>query len=309
MWSLLNPVLDGDYLMFDEAQDADPLIAAIVQSQPCQQIAVGDRNQAIYGWRGAIDALERWPAAQRLQLTQSWRFGQGIAAEANTWLAVLGSTLRLTGNPALESRIGSAPDAEAVLCRTNAEAVNEVMLAVQAGRRVALVGGASAIVNLARAAIQLKQGGGTDHPELFAFNSWRDVQDYAHRDDGNDLRTFVRLVDEVGADRIIAVADQLSDESNAELTVSTCHKTKGRQWSKVRIARDFHRQIFDSGGNLRTLPREDAMLGYVAVTRAQHALDHASLSWIDTYHRMTTSPGNGGQATTEPAAHPTGVPA
>ncbi|WP_250008758.1 UvrD-helicase domain-containing protein [Actinoplanes sp. M2I2] len=285
MWSLLSPTIDADYVLFDEAQDADPVIAQIIQSQSCQQVAVGDRHQAIYGWRGAVDALENWPAAQRLQLTQSWRFGPAIAEEANTWLAVLGSNLRLSGNPALDSRVHATPDASAVLCRTNAEAISEVMLALQDGRRTALVGGTRPIVNLARAADDLRTTGSTGHPELFAFRSWSEVQDYAQQEDGGDLRTFVRLVDDIGTQRIMEIGDQLSNESTAEVTISTCHKAKGLQWPSVRIARDFHRQAHDNSGALHDLPREDAMLAYVAVTRAQHVLDQLSLAWIRSYTR------------------------
>jgi hypothetical protein len=283
MWSLLKPILNYDYLLFDEAQDADPLIASIVQAQPCQQVAVGDRNQAIYGWRGAVDALEDWPAIYRLPLTQSWRFGDQIAEQANLWLSALGAPLRLSGNPSINSRVGPDPHAHAVLCRTNAEAVTEVIHAIQGGRRTALIGGASAIVRLARASQELKDSGVTDHPELFAFSSWRDVQEYAEHDDGNDLRRFVRLVDDLGAAQIIAIGGQLDDEHQADLVVSTCHKTKGREWDTVRIGRDFDRHTHGQAAGVPALRREDAMLAYVAVTRARSGPDHSAQFWFDAH--------------------------
>jgi UvrD-like helicase family protein len=58
LWQLTRPRINADYLMFDEAQDANPVTAAIVQNQrDMQLIAVGDSCHAIYGWRGAVDAL------------------------------------------------------------------------------------------------------------------------------------------------------------------------------------------------------------------------------------------------------------
>jgi hypothetical protein len=168
-----------------------------------------------------------------------------------------------------------------VLCRTNAESINEVMLAIKDGRRVGLVGGGDAMVSLARACLELKQTGATDHPELFAFKSWREVQDYAFQDDGKDLRTFVKLVDEIGAERLIAAAAaDLHDETTCELTVSTCHKTKGREWPAVRLARDFSRRpTVDTTGTPTPIGRDEAMLAYVAVTRAKTALDCSTLAW------------------------------
>lgn len=87
MWQLSRSVIPAGFIMFDEAQDANPVTAFVVQDQDSAQvIAVGDSCQAIYGWRGAIDALSEWPADGRLHLTQSFRFGPAVAAEANKWL-------------------------------------------------------------------------------------------------------------------------------------------------------------------------------------------------------------------------------
>jgi hypothetical protein len=58
LWQLTRPMIAAGYLMFDEAQDADPVIATILQAQSdVQTIVAGDSCQAIYGWRGAVDAL------------------------------------------------------------------------------------------------------------------------------------------------------------------------------------------------------------------------------------------------------------
>ncbi len=100
-WQLSKPSLSGwDVILYDEAQDADPAIADVVEHQHhAQLIAVGDSAQAIYGWRGAGDFLNRVDAAHRLCLTQSWRFGQAVADEANVWLGVVGTDMRIVGNP------------------------------------------------------------------------------------------------------------------------------------------------------------------------------------------------------------------
>jgi superfamily I DNA/RNA helicase len=62
-----------------------------------QVVAAGDRSQAIYGWRRATDALDAF-GGDRYRLTQSFRFGEVIADEANVWLELLKSDLRLVGS-------------------------------------------------------------------------------------------------------------------------------------------------------------------------------------------------------------------
>lgn len=234
-------------------------------------------------WRGAIDALKNWPAQHRLALSQSWRFGPAIADEANRWLELLDAELRLTGNPARQSILtGMLPDADAVLCRTNGAAMSEAITALKDGRRPAIVGGGDELRKLAEASKQLRERGMTTHPELYAFRSWGEVQDYVAQDEGGrDLRVAVNLIDEHGADTLIGYLDQLAPERSADVVISTSHKAKGREWDRVRIGDDFHPpKDNDDGGPGEPNP-EALMLAYVATTRAKLALDRGSLDWID----------------------------
>lgn len=142
-WALTDPKLAFDFILYDEAQDADPCVAGVLLRQNAQLVAVGDRAQALYQWRGNADILSTLAADHRVSLTQSWRFGRAVAAEANLWLAVLGDDLRITGAPRRDSRLAPLDTPDAVLCRSNAGAVRTVMEAHDAGRNPALVGGGS----------------------------------------------------------------------------------------------------------------------------------------------------------------------
>jgi hypothetical protein len=181
------------------------VVAAIVDRQAhAQRILVGDRCQAIYGWRGAIDAMSRFQADHRLCLSQSFRFGPAIATEANQWLQLLDAPLHLRGFDKITSTVGPVARPDAVLCRTNAEAVRQLLVAADAGRKAALVGGGSEIRRLAEAAISLRAGADTDHPELFALRTWGEVQDYVEQDaSGSDLKVFVQLIDTYGPEVVI----------------------------------------------------------------------------------------------------------
>lgn len=284
MWQLSRPRLPVDYVLLDEAQDANPVIADIVESQvDAQRILVGDRSQSIYGWRGAVDAMAEF-AGQRLELSQSFRFGSQIAREANKWLRILKADLRLTGFDRINSMLAPLQLPDAILCRSNAEAVAQAMKAMAAGHSAALVGGGREIRSLAEAAITLKAGTGTGHPELFAFQTWGEVQEYAEHDPaGSDLKVFVDLIDSHGPETVIDVVDRLVDERRAAVVVSTAHKAKGREWDSVKIATDFHAPKNNEDGTPGDIPRDAAMLAYVAVTRARLTLDRTGLAWIDDY--------------------------
>ncbi len=141
-WQLSRPKIHADYVMFDEAQDANPVMAAIVAAQRhAQLVYVGDSQQAIYGFTGAVNAMAGFDSTHRRFLTQSFRFGPAVAAVANDVLSWLGADLRIVGTDSIPSVVEPADDARAVLCRTNATAVAEVLAAMNAGVPVHLVGG------------------------------------------------------------------------------------------------------------------------------------------------------------------------
>lgn len=275
LWQLSEPRLPVDVVLFDEAQDANPAIADVVDRQRdhAQVVLVGDSNQQLFGWRGAIDAMVGFDG-RRLMLSQSFRFGQAIADEANKWLSHLDTELRLRGNPEIASTIGTLAQADAILCRTNAGVIAECMHAIQERRRVALVGSDEQIRKLAEAAVTLKAGQGTDHPELCLFKTWGELQEYVQQDQaGSDLKTFVQIIDTHGPDAVIATMACLVDEHSAETVVSTAHKSKGREWASVRASSDF--RVLGTG----EIDRTKAMLAYVTCTRARMMLDRGGLDW------------------------------
>ena len=291
MWALTEPTIDADFLFLDEAQDTNPVLEEVFAAQRghAQLVMVGDSAQAIYGWRGAQDVMTGFDATP-LTLTRSFRFGPPIAEEANRWLTLADAPIRLTGTDTIATEVGNLDRPDAVLCRTNIGAMAEVMRLLAAGHRVALTRGGQQLAALALAARDLKDGRRTTHPELVLFPSWGEVQDYAAHDPaGRDLQPFVDLVDTHGPDAILAAVGQLSDEAHADVTVSTAHTAKGREWPTVQIGNDFPPpkdtdQHDDQG---RPVPEPvndtDARLAYVAVTRARQHLDLGGLSWITTH--------------------------
>lgn len=179
---------------------------------------------------------------------------------------------------------------EAILCRTNVGAMAEVIGQLETGRRVALAGGGHALSALARAAHDLEAGRRTGHPELMLFETWAELREYAESDPaGRDLLPLAELVDAHGTEALLHALDQLSPEGSAEVTVSTAHRAKGREWASVRIADDFTGpdDLDEPGEDGTPLPGpvdpDEARLAYVAVTRARSLLDIGGLSWINSH--------------------------
>lgn len=278
LWALSKPVLPASYIMFDEAQDADPVIAQIVARQPAQLLYVGDENQAIYGWRGAVDAMSKVEGAVRLPLTTSRRFGPEIAEAANQWLELLKSDLRVVGYDLVKSRVCQVDQPRAILCRTNGTALGWVLAFHQRGIKVALAPGdrnaGKDIEKFAWAARDLMAGNGTDHPDLVGFADWGQLVKFVEEEeDTADLKRMVNIINRVGVSGVIDAVRKLSLEQDAMVTVSTAHKAKGLQWSAVKVADDFVPPVEEDD----KIDPADLMLNYVTVTRAQHLLDPGAL--------------------------------
>jgi hypothetical protein len=283
MWQLGNPMLSGiDFMMLDEAQDANPVMADIFERQiGIQRIMVGDPNQAIYGWRGALDAMKGFKGI-RLSLTQSFRFGDAIAEEANKWLKLLKSENLIKGFDKIDSRIESLDLPDAILCRTNSGGVSNIFELQKNGHSVALVGGGQDVKNFAFAALDLMKDKPTTHPQLAAFQNWQEVVEYVEEDAaGGDLKVSVKLIQQFGASQVINAMNQLVSETEADTIISTAHKAKGREWNNVRISSDFMPRDINALDGVPVPSTTDMMLNYVTVTRAKEVLDRGGLSWVD----------------------------
>lgn len=268
IWALSHPRILVDFLLIDEAQDLNPLLMGVASEQTdhAQLVLVGDSQQAIYGFTGAVNALAKTPCENRAFLSRSFRFGPAIAEVANVVLDELEAELRLTGAGPADSVVEAIENPDAILCRTNAMAVSTVMSAQARGRQPHLVGGGSDVLDFAKAAGELMEGRRTYHPDLACFDTWGEVEDYCANDQlGGDLRLMVKLVTDYGVDSITSALGRMPQESRADLIVSTAHRGKGREWDTVQLAGDFSDEAREQPDELRLL--------YVAATRARQALD------------------------------------
>lgn len=285
LYALGKPQLDGDFILLDEAQDTNAVVLELMRQQKSQVIAVGDRWQSIYQWRGAINAMTELPADLEGRLSQSWRFGPAIAGYATEILKLLGETVPLRGNPGRESVIGPIEKPRAILARTNGRIITELFSALDAGERPCIAGGVTEILNFVGAAEKLQANAGPlDYPmEFFGFANWSEVQGAAQIDQDAELSKWVNLIDGHGTARLRSALERLpKDEKSATVVLSTGHKAKGREWDSVKLCDDFLMGVKikdDDKAEVEDLisegvaHAEELRLFYVAATRGQARLE------------------------------------
>jgi ATP-dependent exoDNAse (exonuclease V) beta subunit len=248
----------------------------VIANQTMQIVMVGDESQAIYGWRGARDAMGGFHADHVVNLSESFRFGPAVAAFANKFLDLLDAPLRITGvGPESTVEVIEAPDA--ILTRTNAGAIEHAMEQLELGRKVALVGKMAAeIASFVNAAEKLMDGKRVQHADLAAFKTWGEVIEYVGTEEGRDLKMLVSLIDKYGITGLRQVVESTVKPSEADVTISTAHKAKGLEWGTVKIGGDFKVRTEDD----QPISRAELMLMYVACTRAMKTLDPGILAGV-----------------------------
>lgn len=281
LFALGRPQLGFKHIFLDEAQDTTDVMIGLLQSQEdCQLTLVGDRYQQLYSWRGAINAMDRFDTDSYATLTQSFRFGPAVADVANAVLGgFLNSSIRVIGFPELPSRVERVADPFCIIARSNATLFGELvaMAAAEPGARLAVVGGVKEMEDLVNGAASLQRGERTHVSDLKEFSHWGQVVSIVKEEDGyRHLAPLVTLVETYGCPGLLAVLARVKgnehDESSCRRIFTTAHKSKGREFPTVRLCDDFNPPPADPEKRRHWNP-EEANILYVAVTRAQQALD------------------------------------
>jgi superfamily I DNA/RNA helicase len=281
LWALSKPRLNYDFILCDEFQDTNAVVLGVVTRQKCQQIYVGDKFQQIYAWRGAINALDQIEAKE-FYLTKSFRFGQAIADMANS---ILGSYMppekrppqiigfeRQPSEVVYASPEGKIPDA--IICRTNAGVISEVFRYLNGTTKVYVQGGVDQMVGILNGAKDLMNGKRSYNPELALFNNWDEVIEFSETDSGMDLRSLVAMISDYGIEKLLeALRSTVKSSSEADITLTTAHKSKGLEWPHVKLHNDFF-----SAEEGNRLPQGEINILYVAATRALNLLDVSDCS-------------------------------
>lgn len=278
LYQLSKPVLRGfDVLYVDEFQDTTPCVMDIVMNQRAymQVVMVGDARQAIYGWRGAVNAMELVEAETRY-LTKSFRYGQAVADIAT---AVLERDMVITGNENIDSKVDmtnlvdrSKPYTR--LFRTNAALLYAAVSDIMAGTKVALEIDVRDFVKLLGSAFALYKNDkrAVKHDKVVSYKDWDELKEDGVKNDP-ELKRIVKVVEDGLAQQWIELLENFENHPTPHVTYTTCHKSKGREFDQVVLEGDF-KSNYDEDGEWVGLPTEEQNLLYVACTRAIHVLEY-----------------------------------
>jgi len=281
-------------VLVDEAQDLSPIQHAQLRClvQPGGRlVAVGDRHQAIYGFRGAdassLQVITEGWGSTVLPLSVSFRCPQAVIEEAQRWVPEI-ETFAGAPRGRVERKsswdLHSLPSGSAVVCRVKAPIISLAFALIRAGVPAKVLG-RDIGENLIRFVGRFKT---EDLPSLRLMIE-------AHRERERSVLLGKRkyqqaenLEDKVECIEVIAeglapsatTVDLRSailaifDETRPAITLSTIHKAKGLEWPSVffldseRIPLPFCRD----GWALQ----QEYNLAYVATTRAQDTLTFIS---------------------------------
>lgn len=268
MWALSKPTLNADFILFDEAQDANPVIIDILENQKSQIILVGDSYQQIYRWRGTANAMTNFKADNICFLTKSFRFGDEIAKVASLILHnYLGSSISVIGNKAINSEViiskpARVSNVDVVIFRKNISIIDFAVKCFASKIAVNIEMDVDDLKSQIKAVQLIKEGQQASHQNFKYIENWDQLIEESKSDPS--LSRLVKLVEKYSSCYLINLLSLSKSKDAGGITLTTAHKCKGKEWDNVVIYNDFEKAD--------KIP-DEANLLYVAVTRAKKVLN------------------------------------
>ena len=293
-FQLSQPQLYYDYILFDEGQDASAAMLDVFLKQKATKVIVGDTHQQIYGWRHAVNSLQKARFAN-FNLSTSFRFSQPVADLAMEVLALkkhIGKeeNIIITGKGNSE-----AQTTKAVIARTNLGLLLKAIEYVTEKKKVERIyfegninsytyadEGASLydVLNLYNGKHHLIRDN-----LVKAMKDMDELEDYTKKTEDAQLGMMADIVKEYGNEIpgiIKAIKEKHiegDDKEKAEMIFSTVHRCKGMEYDAVQIVNDFIseekiKKLKDDKEKNISIDKlnEEINLLYVAVTRTKNIL-------------------------------------
>lgn len=285
-WQIIgSPGLNEyDCVTVDEGQDSSPVVLAALENANCA-IYVGDSEQAIYGWRDAINGLEK-VSGKCYPITQSFRFGPVIADLANLILSQKHQkpSFSVKGFQNLNTTIGNVDrkSKNARIFRTNRSLIREALVLKDRNILFAIAGNNDEFRDMIESLLIVKEDKDVRESGRYIKNSkvkylktWENIiEEVNNGSDANDLYQGVKLLEEFDGrvHEIIDILSNYKDESTAKVVLTTAHRSKGREWNQVIISPDFD-PIIERAKESKAQWDPEMNLLYVTVTRAMQRLE------------------------------------
>lgn len=273
-----------DFVMVDEAQDLSLINHFMLKKVTGRKlIAVGDRNQSMYAFRGAdhnsMDVLREMFNMKELHLTTCFRCDRAIVTEARQYAPSMQPAptagqgqLTYVNSP---WGLDFIKPNSAVICRNNAPLFRLFFAFMKAGQSVNFVG--AQIAERIKAIIE-KIDGQQNLPRMAI------IQAFEEHIEGlpEDKRDFLVDVAEVVAatpgrdtNAILASLDKVLNAQTGNINLSTGHRAKGLEWDVV-----YHLDSWRLPSKYSKTPaqlQQENNIAYVITTRARHQLTYLDM--------------------------------
>jgi superfamily I DNA/RNA helicase len=290
--------INYDYVLLDEAQDTNDVTLAIFNALNGKKILVGDPYQKIYGFRKAVNGIEKFDADVTLRLTTSFRFNDKIANKANKLLlffrkeTVPIQTINKTSNVITTT---------AYISRTNAKLI-EIIKELYMERKSFNTARSEkeifktplTLAALARNKnIIMRDTDGIYDKFFLKFEGLYEVEEYNKVINDPNIEFSLKLLTKADYThdtllRLFNYANQ-NNKIPSDIVLTTAHSAKGLEWDKVVILDDFPDFVnlfighgINSTAHLKNMllsedflaqqVSEELNLFYVAITRAKTKL-------------------------------------
>lgn len=294
-FQLSSPKLPYDYILFDEGQDASPAMLDVFLRQKATKVIVGDTHQQIYGWRFAVNSLEK-ADFKTYHLSTSFRFSQAIANLAMEVLNYKKHLIEHQTIPITGKGNNKEIKTKAVLARTNLGLLLKAIEYVTEKKNIKKIyfegninsytyadEGASLydVLNLYNDTRHLIRD-----KLIKAMKNLEELEDYIEKTEDAQLAMMVDIVKEYGNEipEIIKTIKNKhvdnDDKEKAEMIFSTVHRCKGMEYDAVQLVNDFiteeKLEKLKEGKKAEdinaTKLNEEINLLYVAVTRTKNSI-------------------------------------
>lgn len=293
-----------DFVLIDEAQDTNPSrreLAIRMLNGSGRLVAVGDDRQAIYGFTGAdadsMDLIKDRLDSAILPLTVTYRCPQRIVQLAQKWVPDIEAHESngmgiLHGIAERDFSILEPSDNDVILCRLTRPLIELAYKAIHYGRGVRVEGR-----DIGRGILKLAQRFKESdlrkiQPRLHAYlleeryrlttqNKLTQIQNLEDKCESLSLMIAQSLEDGGGTvDHLKRRIEDIFGDTQGKqtkLTLSTIHKSKGREWDHVWLwGRNIYQPFFYAQRAYEkgiTWPmRQEDNLCYVGVTRTKETL-------------------------------------
>ena len=290
-----------DVVMIDEAQDTNPIrlqLARMMLKPEGRMVAIGDDKQGIYGFSGAdsdsMPNIAKMFDTVSLPLSVTYRCPKAVVTHAQRWVTHI-----TAADDALDGSVMEMPEvmfdrltaaelraSDVVLCRLTAPLVKLAFKLIR--KKIAChVEGRDIGEGLIALAKKWKIKTVTGlHSKLDAYRE-REIAKYLKKDDQSKIAMVEDKVDTLrvimeelqGTDSVDMVVSSIrsifgdvkAGEKSPSLTLSTVHRSKGREWDRVYLY-GRNKYMPSRFAKQQWQREQENNLIYVAVTRAKAEL-------------------------------------